>query len=275
MKFSTSILFAVFVVVVALLPAAKAVPVGPTKILLIGKQPDHPWGTHMYLHTCGILAKCLQLTERVETVVADLWPTNEDDLDHVKTIVVYTSSAAEILLDGPYRNEFAQLMKQGVGLVTIHWASSVQEKNFERLGPRWMSYLGGTWISNVGYTTSTSSLDQLDASHPICRGWSSYELHDEFYLHPVLGENAKPLLQVHANDQPVVVGWAYERENGGRAYGTTLGHYYQNFQKEAFRRTLVNAILWTAHREVPKEGAPVDLDEADLKLPPKPEKKAK
>ncbi|NOY42632.1 MAG: ThuA domain-containing protein [Planctomycetes bacterium] len=242
-----------------------------TEILFIGKQPDHPWGSHMYLHTCEVLAKCLRLTEGVETVLADRWPKDEDDLQNVKTVVVYSSPAAEMLLDSPHRNEFDRLMKQGVGLVTIHWASTVQKENFERLGPRWMSYLGGTWISNVGLSTSTSPLKQLDPSHPICRGWSSYELHDEYYLNPVIGEDAKPLLQVHTKDQDVVVGWAFERDDGGRAYGTTLGHYYRNFQNEAFRRTLINAILWSAHLEVPKEGAPVSLGEADLQLPVEPE----
>ena len=28
------------------------------KILLVGKEPDHPHGTHMYVHTSNILAKC-------------------------------------------------------------------------------------------------------------------------------------------------------------------------------------------------------------------------
>jgi len=272
MKLPTCFLSAIVVLTVAFSLPAKATSPESTKILLIGKQPDHPWGTHMYLHTCEMLAKCLRLTEGVETTIADRWPDNEDDLQNVKTMVVYSSHAAEMLLDSPHRDEMDRLMKQGVGLVTIHWASSVKEKNFERLGPRWMSYLGGTWISNVGLSTSSSPLKQLNPSHPICRGWSSYELHDEYYLNPVINEKAQPILQVRTNDQEVVVGWAFEREDGGRAYGTTLGHYYRNFQNEAFRRTLVNAILWSAHLEVPADGAPVNLSEADLALPPEPEK---
>jgi type 1 glutamine amidotransferase len=66
----------------------------------------------------------------------------------------------------------------------------------------------------------------------------------------------------------VVVGWAYERDDGGRAYGTTLGHFYENFERERFRRTIVNAVLWTAHREVPQGGARVDVGDDVLKLPP-------
>lgn len=73
------------------------------KILLIGKNPDHPYGSHMYLHTCGMLAKCLELTPGIETVVSNGWPNDPATLEGVKTIVVYTSPAAELLLDGPQR----------------------------------------------------------------------------------------------------------------------------------------------------------------------------
>ena len=240
---------------------------GPTRILLIGKKPDHPWGTHMYLHTCEVLARCLRKTEGVETVVSNGWPKDAKTLEGVKTIVVYSNPAAEMLLDGPHRADVDRLMKQGVGLVTIHWASSIQQTNFDRLGKRWMSYLGGTWISNVGLSTDTSQLKQLAPRHPISRGWSEYKLRDEFYLNPTIGKDAVAILQVRTRDKDVIVGWAYERPDGGRAYGTTLGHFYSNFQIDAFRQPIVNAILWTAHREIPRNGAPIALGEDQLKLP--------
>lgn len=242
-----------------------------TKILLIGKAPDHPWGMHMYMHTNAMLAKCLEKTEGVETVISQGWPQDPESLDGVKTIVVYSSPAAEFLLDGPGSSQLDKMMRNGIGLVTIHWASSVYEKNLDRLGDRWISYMGGVWVTNYGLSTETSQLKQLDPKHPICRGWNEYEIHDEYYLNPTI-QGATPLLQVTTKGQDVVVGWAYERPGNGRAYATTLGHFYRNFQIEAFRRTIVNAILWSAHVEVPPIGAPVDLSEADLSLPAKPEK---
>lgn len=269
---SRALIFAIvaFSLLGAGLTTASAEPASGAKVLLIGHDPDHPWGSHMYMHTLGLLAKCVRQTEGIETVVSNGWPTEPKTLKGVNTIVVYSSPAAEILLDGPHRDEVDRLMKSGVGLVTIHWASTVRKQNFERLGDRWMSYLGGTWISNVGLSTDKSLLKQLDTKHPICRGWSEYELHDEYYLNPVVTDEATPLLQVNTKGDDVVVGWAFERTDGGRAYGTTLGHFYRNFQRTEFRRAIVNAILWTAHVEVPVGGAPVDLSEAELKLPPKP-----
>ncbi len=135
-----------------------------------------------------------------------------------------------------------------------------------------MAYLGGTWVSNVGIHTNKSELVQLRPDHPVCRGWKQYELHDEYYLNPTIAAG-KPLLQVKAPDVDVVVGWVHEREDGGRAFGTTLGHFYRNFQVEGFRRMIVNGILWTAQAEVPEDGAPVALSEQDLALPPKPDRR--
>lgn len=239
-----------------------------TKVLFVGKDPDHPHGTHMYMHTCGMLAKCVELTPGVQTVVSNGWPKEAKTLEGVKTIVVYSNPAAELLLEGPHRAQVDELMKKGVGLVTIHWASSVNKGNFDRLGPTWLSYLGGTWVSNVGLSGGKSPLKRLLPDHPICRGWKEYEIEDEYYLDPVI-KQARPLLQVRdRKEKEVVVGWVFERPEGGRSFGTTLGHPYRNFQIEAFRRMIVNGILWTAQVEVPKEGAPVNLGEKDLALPP-------
>jgi len=245
-----------------------------TKILLIGKDPDHPYGSHMYMHTCGVLARCLELTPGVETVVSNGWPKDAKTIEGVKAIAIYTSPAAELLLDGPHRDEVAKLMKSGVGLATVHWASTVRKENLERLGPTWLTYLGGTWVSNVGLSGGRSPLKQLLPEHPVCRGWKEYEIDDEYYLNPTI-DKAKPLLQVREKGgKDVIVGWVYEREGGGRSFATTLGHPYRNFQIEAFRRMIVNGILWTAHVEVPKEGARVDISEDTLALPPKEGKKA-
>lgn len=239
----------------------------PTKILFIGKEPDHPHGTHMYMHVSDVLAKCVRKVDGVEAVVSQGWPQDVSLLEGVKTIVLYSNPGAEFLLDGSGAAKLHEMMKGGCGLVTIHWASSVYEKNLERLGDQWGDYLGAFWVSNYGLSTDRSDLKQLAPDHPICRGWNEYELHDEFYLKPTLKE-ATPLLRVTTKGEDVIVGWAHERPDGGRAYGTTLGHFYRNFQIESFRRTIVNAVLWTAHVEVPEEGSDVSLPDEDLKLPP-------
>jgi type 1 glutamine amidotransferase len=243
----------------------------PKKILFIGKNPDHAFGTHMYMHTSGMLGRCAELTPGVQAVVSNGWPQDAATLARVSSIVVYTNPAAELLLDGEHRGQVDALMRGGCGLVTIHWASSVNQKNLDRLGPAWLGYLGGTWVSNVGLSGGTSPLRQLIPDHPVCRGWKEWEITDEYYLNPTIAE-AQPLLEVtEKNGTKVIVGWVFERPGGGRSFATTLGHPYKNFEHESFRRMLVNGILWTAGVAVPAAGAPVNVPAAVLALPPAPD----
>ena len=98
-------------------------PGGEKKILLIGHQLDHAWGTHMYLPTCQMLAKCLMQTPGVNAIVSDGWPKEKGMLEGIDALVLYSSPGGEILLDGAQAGEVDRLMKQGVGLVCIHWAT--------------------------------------------------------------------------------------------------------------------------------------------------------
>ena len=101
-------------------------------------------------------------------------------------------------------------------------------------------------------------VEQLVPDHPICRGWEPYELRDEFYLNLKYAQAAQPVLKVNVDGIDQTVAWAYDRpeSNGGRSFGTTLAHFHDNFAIPAFRRAIVNGILWTAHVEVPENGCP-------------------
>jgi hypothetical protein len=60
------------------------------------------------------------------------------------------------------------------------------------------------------------------------------------------------------------VAWAFDRDHDGRSFGFTGAHFHRNWGNPDFRRLVVNAILWTAHVDVPPDGAKVDLDPAEL-----------
>ena len=247
-------------------------PGGEKKILLIGHQLDHAWGTHMYLPTCQMLAKCLMQTPGVNAIVSDGWPEEKGMLEGIDALVLYSSPGGEILLDGAQAGEVDRLMKQGVGLVCIHWATGLKKENEERLGEKWMNTLGGMWLHFVGLKIDESDLRQLNPEHPVCNGWEEYQLNDEFYLNTQVAPGSETLLEVEVDGNKVPVAWAFERpiSKGGRSFGTTLGHFHRNFKIEAFRRMIVNAILWSAHVQLPLGGAPVAVTDDDLQLPPEP-----
>ena len=57
-----------------------------------------------------------------------------------------------------------------------------------------------------------------------------------------------------ARGEPQHVAWATERADGGRGFGFTGGHFHKNWGDDNFRKLVLNAILWTAKVEVPKNG---------------------
>jgi len=242
-----------------------------TKILFIGAD-DRRGNAHAWMHTSKMLAKAVALTPGVETVVSNGWPKDSETLKGVRSLVLYMPPAGDHMLAGAGRNQFHQMMKDGVGLVLIHYAASIGKDGFERNGPTWLSYTGGTWVvlPITGLSGGKSPLRQLLPEHPVSRGWSEFEIDDEYYLDPVI-DKGKPLLQVtERKGKDVIVGWVHERANGGRSFSTTLGHSHLRFQNDHFRRMIVNGILWSAGLEVPRDGAPVGLSAEDLAEPQPP-----
>ena len=59
--------------------------------------------------------------------------------------------------------------------------------------------------------------------------------------------------------------WAYDRPDGGRGFGFTGGHKHINWGNENFRKVVLNALLWIAKAEIPKNGVASKVTEAELK----------
>jgi type 1 glutamine amidotransferase len=239
-----------------------------TKVLLIGKDRDHAFGTHEYMADCELLAKCLRQTPGVEAVVSNGWPKDEAVLKDVTAIMLYTANGGNVLLGGPHRKQAEELLKNGVGLTAVHWSTGATD---EAVGEPYQKALGG-WFNRkfASLNTTTAKLQQADPKHPVCRGWKEYDLRDEYYLQLRFEPQAKPVLKVKIGDAEHTVGWTYERPDakGGRSFGFVCGHFHANFGEKAFRQAIVNGILWTARREVPEGGAPVEITPKDLELPP-------
>ena len=54
-----------------------------------------------------------------------------------------------------------------------------------------------------------------------------------------------------------MIGWSYDRPNGGRSVGFTGADLHSSWGIESQRRFFVNAVLWTAKLPVPEKGATV------------------
>jgi type 1 glutamine amidotransferase len=236
------------------------------KILLIGKDRDHPPKTHEYMAVCELLAKCLRQTAGVEAAVSNGWPKDPETLKDVRTIVLYTAMGGDVLFGGPNRDAATDLMEKGTGLVALHWATGGTEGS---IGGLLQQNLGG-WFhpTESKYLVQETTMARAAPDHPVCRGLSDFKLKDEFYIKLRFEAGAKPVFKAKIDSVDHTVGWVFERGGNGRSFGTVIGHFHENFGNEAFRRAIVNGILWAAHLEVPKGGAPVKLEPKDLELPP-------
>lgn len=241
----------------------------PTKILLIGHNRDgHAYETHMYMAECRLLAKCLEQTPGVQTVVSNRWPQDAATTADVSTIALYVPVGANVLFDGPQQAEVKRLLASGVGLAAVHWSTGAAGEEFGHL---WLDSLGAWFHTDFsGIEHIEKPLTLADPAHPVSRGVQNFTMHDEYYWDLRFAPHAKPLLTVPHKDKMQTVAWTFERSQHGqaRSFGTVAGHYHGSFAQTTFRQLVVNGILWTARREVPDQGAPCQVSEDDLKLPP-------
>lgn len=106
--------------------------------------------------------------------------------------------------------------------------------------------------------------------HSIARGVQPFTMKEEFYYNlrfKPKDESLKPIWVVPAlngrEPDGRIVAWARERPEGGRGFGTTAGHFYDNWKHASFRKLLLNALVWTAKVEVPADGVEAKFYERD------------
>ena len=251
------------------------------KVVFLSGKPSH--GRMAHEHRAGnmILAEALNRSGLdVEGVVVPHYgyPKDTSVFDDVRTVVIFCTGHAGHMLN-PNLDQFDQLMKEGVGVVMIHWATEAQKG---RPGEKFLEWMGGfcdlDWSVNPHWTPEFKNFPD----HPICNGVKPFAVNDEWYYHMRFVEGMKgvtpiltdvpPLETLRRPDgarsgNPTVrkavesgetqhVAWAYERPGKGRGFGFTGGHRHVSWQDENFRKVVLNAILWTANVEVPRDGCP-------------------
>ncbi len=232
----------------------------------------HPAGTHEYELTARLLKHALaeaQIDAEVE-IHFNGWPRDPKTLDDADSIVVISDGADRDpddhpLLVGNRLGILKQQMDRGCGLVAIHWTTFVPN---DRGGPEFLEWLGGYfdyqsgagerhWFSKI--QTAQTRPHPASPEHPISRGLKPFELREEYYYNIRFREHDPRLAPILVTPIPgeateQVVAWAVERENSGRGFGFTGGHFFENWGVDNFRRMVLNAIVWTAHLEVPAGG---------------------
>ncbi len=268
-------------------------------ILMIAGRPSH--GPAQHEHNAGVqlLQKCLEqgVADAVEVkhhLNAD-WPSVEE-MAWANTIVIYSDGGGgHPALQGDHLQSLGKEMARGCGLVCLHYAVEPTIANGNK---EFIDWLGGAfeinWSVNPHWDANFTELP----AHPISSGVKPFSTNDEWYFHMRFRGGMKgvtPILTAIApdstmargdgdhsgnpavreavkNKEPQHVAWAVQREDGGRGFGFTGGHFHNGWANNDQRKLVLNAILWTAGGDVPAEGVASTVTEDDLKanLDPKP-----
>jgi mannose-6-phosphate isomerase-like protein (cupin superfamily)/type 1 glutamine amidotransferase len=258
-----------------------AAPGGPTIVLIGGDKQGYPRTEHDYPD--GILAierlikgstQLQALNPTVKSFPAG-FPSDLSQIADADVVLLYFGmdyrTMSDVLDSKPRRDAIERLMEKGAGLIALHQASTVPDRTSVIPMADW---LGGVRFGMADRTTEIAQIRISGAGkNPIANGLKPFEYLDEFYptitfsttdkVTPIL--TAKTHIQTR-NNQPVfeeppsdhVIAWAAERPNGGRSFAFTSGHYLLTFDQPEIRTMLLNAILWTAKRDVTLAGATTD-----------------
>jgi type 1 glutamine amidotransferase len=239
---------------------------------------------------------------------AQLFDCNgEDELAAASTVVIYADGGGgHPALQGDRLQQLDQEMKRGCGFVTLHYAV---EPTIEKGNREFLAWMGGCFEINWSVNPHWEANFKEIPVHPISQGVQPFSTTDEWYFHmrfrpdmqgvtPILSDVApdstmsrpdgthsgNPAVRASvANKERQHVAWACERADGGRGFGFTGGHFHRGWGNPNQRKLVLNAILWSAHGNVPAEGVASTVTEEDLQanldlkpgqgLPAKPEAK--
>jgi type 1 glutamine amidotransferase len=271
------------------------------KLVFIAGPPSHGPGQHEHRAGCLLLKSCLDSVPGVTSMVySNGWPPNADEaLKGAATVVVYSDGGAgHPLLQGDRLKQVGALMKSGVGLVCLHYATEPTIENGEN---EFLDWIGGAFEINWSVNPHWDGAFKEMPKHPITSGVKSFTILDEWYFHIRFPEGMKGVTPIFSAVPPEstmsrpdgahegnpamrkavkagelqITAWACERPNGGRGFGLTGGHFHKNWGNDDFRKTVLNAILWTAKMEVPADGVQSKITAAQLEenLDPKGQRK--
>ena len=288
-----------FPLLVVLCGAVVSASAADKKIVLLAGSPSHGPGDHEYRAGSLLFQKCLAGVPGVNViVVSNDWPKDEKILEGADAIVMFCTGGGGHPAAKPERRKTLDaLMQKGCGFGTMHYGVEV-EKN--KGGPEFLRWQGGYfetfWSVNPTWEANFTNLPV----HEITHGVQPFKIRDEWYYHmrfvegmkgvtPILAavppdstrgrpgalsdHGSNPEVQKHMGEAETMV-WAFERPDGGRGFGFTGAHYHKNWGNENFRKIGLNAILWLAKVEVPKNGVACEVSAEDLQqnLDPKGQK---
>lgn len=259
------------------------------KVIFIAGKISHGPGQHEHRAGCLLLQKCLSpMPGLVTEVYTNGWPADDKVLESADAIVIYSDGGGgHPALQNQRLATLDRLMKKGVGLGCIHYAVEPTKDKGQK---EFLEWIGGCFEIHYSVNPHWDAEFKNFPNHPVTRGVKPFKTNDEWYFNMRFREDMKDVQGIltaippestmnrtdgpHSGNpfvraavaakKPAHVMWAAERPGGGRGFGFTGGHFHKGWANDQQRKVVLNAILWLAKMEVPKNGFESIVTPADL-----------
>jgi hypothetical protein len=260
--------------------AQRNAPAGTKRIVFIATH-----GTHGGLGNHEFLAGSIYIARRLNEVypnayavvyTEDKWPK---DLSNADAIIVSLNHGGKAAQDPLIK----AACERGAGYMAIHFGVEV---NQGAQGANYLAWMGGYFETFYSVNPTWKPEINIIGKHPTANGVKPFSIVDEWYFHmrfvdgmtgvtPSLSAipptnlihfkaGDKPsqrggnldVVKAIENKEPQALAWAYTRKDGGRGFGFTGYHMYNNLANDSFRTTLLNGAAWVSGLDIPDNGMP-------------------
>lgn len=263
------------------LAAANADPTRQVIRIVVGPS-KHPPGTHEVQATGRLLKYALTnlaSAYRWENVTVELvnhWPENATDFDNTSSFIFVGDFFPPMRMDNTAKilAEIDRHVANGAGIACIHYATGLGAQDVADDGSHpLLQWIGGYFATRCKHHQSIArvfreaEIKPTDVKHPILQGWKTFTLNDEPYINNYFGPDgpAKNVTILATSDlppespKPEPIAWSVESNDGGRGVGVVMPHFFKNWLDPNLRIFLLNAIAWSAKRDIPPEGLQCNL----------------
>jgi hypothetical protein len=273
-------------------------PAADKNIILIAGIPSHPPGMHEFRAGSLLLQNCLAGVKGVSvTVYSNGWPHVENPFAGADAVIIYADGGGgHPAIKRDHKEILGRLANKGVGLGFMHYGVEIPSTNG---GPQFLEWVGGYYEHLYSCNPMWSPEYKTFPNHPVANGVKPFSNRDEWYINMRWNEENKqsitPILAAKPSDEvrqgPYVFPkgpyehivaasgrdettlWVYERKGGGRGFGFTGGHTHKNWANDSQRKVVLNAIIWIAGLEVPKDGVESSVTDEQMAANLDPKKK--
>ncbi len=241
MRFSLTV---IGILIASLAVAAEDKPSSKPIRVLIVTGDDHP--SHNWKETSLAIRKILEKDRRFDArIVEDPEFLASNVVADYDVILLNFKNRAPLKREAEVRGNLVKLVKQGKGLVVIHFASGAFED-----WPEFANLAGRVWDrKNTHDPRGPFTVKIALPQHPIVKGMHDFQADDELYT-CLIGDRPLDVLatarsKVTGKEYPMAMAFEYGK---GRVFHTPLGHDARALAVPEVSELIRRGCVWVADK---------------------------